>query len=338
MDLGASCVRVFVKGQGTVLREPSVVAFSQDAEVEAVGREAMDLLERTPTKVANVTVVRPLRDGVIADDGLVGKMLHAFLSRVGGGLLKPDIIMSVSSSISQEEKHRLLREVQASAHKVFLLEPPLAAALGAGVNVAEPTHSMIVHVGGSATDIAMLSRGRVVAAETLRVAGHAFDEAIVRAVRRRGVLTGDHAAEALKLELGAALTSEEHIVDREIDREADSSAVRGRDLTTGAPKTAHITAEEVGEALRDPLLKIVRGVGRSLEAAPPERVAEVLGKGILLTGGSAPLRHLDTFLQRRIGVPVTIVDQSADCVAVGIGRVFEQPELQAMLLAHDSSR
>ncbi len=333
VDLGTSMTRIFVRGRGVALLEPSVVALNQETnEVVAVGREAMPerVSERDTRVPANVISVRPLRDGIVGDYGLAEKMLATFVSRVVDGLgSKPDIVLCLPSSLAEAEGRTVLEATREVAREVSLLEEPLAAALGAGLDVDEAAGAMLVHIGSSVTHIAVVGGGRVVASESLRVAGDAFDEAIVRTVRHKAnLLIGEQTAEAVKLELGAA-TNVDINPDRHTETER-TKAVRGRDLTTGIPKTVAINAEDVAEALRDPLRKIVSGVRRVLEAIPPERAAKVVDRGIVLTGGGALLRNLDDFLQQQTGLPVTLAAEPADCVILGLGRALDLPDLRAL--------
>ena len=330
IDLGASTMRIFIKGRGVVLLEPSIVALNQETnEVVAVGSEVISERESANVPATHISAstikVRPLRDGVVGDYGLTEKMLTTFISRVVGGLgSKPDIVLSLPSNLAEAERRTVLGAIDKVAREVFVLEEPLAAALGAGVKMSS-ANVMVVHIGSGTTHIAVVGSSRVMAAETLRVAGDAFDEAVVRMVRHRAnLLIGDHAAEEVKLELGAALNT-----NATTERER-TKTVRGRDLNTGIPKTVSISAEDVAEALRDPLRKIASGVRRVLESIPPERAAAVVDQGIMLTGGGALLRNLDEFLRQQTGLPVTLADNPADCVILGLGRALDLPDVQTL--------
>lgn len=329
VDLGTATVLIYVKGKGVVLREPSVVALAKETgEVRAVGEEAYRTLGRTP---GGVITVRPLRDGVVADYALTETMLKAFVRRVTGGpsrLLGHNVMVCVPSGVTEAQKRAVLGAVrEVGARKALLIEEPLAAAIGAGLTVTEPTGVMVVDSGGGTTDVAVISLGGVVVAESLRVAGDAFDEAIVRFVRHKNnMLIGDRTAEEIKRRVGAASVS---------PGETLSFEVRGRDLTTGGPKNAAVTTDDVAQALRDPLEKITAAVQRVLETAPPELVADVIDRGIVLTGGGAALRNFDDLLRRATGVPVVVAENAADCAALGTGAALGMTELLEDALVSD---
>lgn len=329
VDLGAATVRVCVRGKGVVLREPSVVALVKGSgEVRAVGEEAYRLLGQTP---GGVVPVRPLRDGVVADYALTEKMLAAFLRRVvtgPGRLLGLSVMVSVPPGVTEAEKRAVLGAVRGvGARKAMLIEAPLAAAVGAGLKVTEPTGVMVVDVGGGTTDVAVISLGGVVVAESLRVAGGEFDEAIVRALRHKeDMLIGDRTAEEIRLRVGAASVNPGEVLNFE---------VRGRDLTTGGPKNATVTTDDVVAALRDPLEKIAAAVGRVLETAPRELVADIIDKGIVVTGGGASLRNFDDLLRQTTGIPVVVAENAADCAALGAAEALGMTELLADGLVSD---
>lgn len=322
VDLGAATTSICVKGKGVVLREPSVVALVRETgEVRAVGEEAYRLLGQTP---GGVVPVRPLRDGVVADYALTEKMLAAFLRRVvtgPGRLLGVSVMVSVPPGVSETEKRSVLGAVKGTgARKTLLIEAPLAAAIGAGLNVTGPTGVMVVDVGGGTTDVAVISLGGVVVAESLRVAGSEFDEAIVRSLRRKeNLLIGDRTAEEIKLRVGAASVKRPD--------EVMSSEVRGRDIASGGPKNAVVTTDDVVAALRDPLERIADAVQRVLETAPRELAADVVDKGIVLTGGGALLRNLGDLLHQTTGVPVVVAENAADCAALGAAEALGMTEL-----------
>ena len=322
VDVGAATVSICVKGKGIVLREPSVVALVRETgEVRAVGEEAYRLLGRTP---GGVVPVRPLRDGVVADYALTEKMLGAFLRRVvtgPGRLWGVSVMVSVPPGVSETEKRSVLAAVKgAGARKVRLIEAPLAAAVGAGLSVTGPTGVMVVDIGGGTTDVAVISLGGVVVAESLRVAGSEFDEAIVRSLRHKEtMLIGDRTAEEIRLRVGAASVKRPD--------EVTSFEVRGRDLASGGPKNAVVTTDDVVAALRDPLEKIAAAVGRVLETAPRELAADIIDQGIVLTGGGASLRNLDDLLHETTGVPVVVAENAADCAALGAAAALGMTEL-----------
>jgi rod shape-determining protein MreB len=330
VDLGTATVLIYVKGKGIMLREPSVIALVKGTgEVRAVGEEAYRMLGRTP---GSIVTVRPMRDGVIADYTLTEKMLKLFVRRVmtgPGRFLGHNVMVCVPSGVTEVEKRAVLQAVrEVGARKALLIEEPLAAAIGAGLSVTEPTGSMVVDIGGGTTDVAVISLGGVVVAESLRIAGNEFDEAIVRFVRHKeSMLIGDRTAEEIKLRVGAASVKS--------PGEVGSFEVRGRDITSGLPKTATVTTDDVVEALRDPLEKIAAGVQRVLETAPPELISDVIDKGIIMTGGGALLRNFDDLLQQTTGIPVAVAENAADCVALGTGKALEMTELLEDALVSD---
>ena len=314
VDLGTATVLIYVKGKGIQVREPSVIAMVRDtAEVKAVGDEAYRMLGRTP---GNIVAVRPMRDGVIADYDLTEKMLKAFIRKVRRGprgIFKPSVMVCVPSGVTEVEKRAVLQATrEVGARKAFLIEEPLAAAIGAGVNIAEPTGTMIVDVGGGTTDVAVISLGGIVVSESLRIAGNEFDESIIRYVRHKeNLLIGDRTAEEIKIRVGAALIQRSEDIER--------LEVRGRDLINGLPKTITVSSEDVVEALKEPLQKISDGVRRVLEAAPPELVSDVIDRGIIMTGGGSLLKNFDALLRDSTGIPVAVAENATECVALGTG-------------------
>lgn len=318
VDLGTATVLIYVKGKGIMLREPSVIAMVRDTgEVKAVGEEAYRMLGRTP---GNIVAVRPMRDGVIADYDLTEKMLQAFVRKVLTGpsrLFKPQIMVCVPSGVTEVERRAVLQATrEVGARKAFLIEEPLASAIGAGVKIAEPTGSMIVDVGGGTTDVAIISLGGIVVSESLRIAGNEFDESIIRHIRHKeNLLIGDRTAETIKTQVGAAML-------RGPDDDV-SMEVRGRDLINGLPKTITVTTRDVVEALREPLAKIADGVRRVLEQAPPELVSDVIDRGIIMTGGGALLRNFDELLRETTGIPVMVAEHAMETVALGTGQALD---------------
>jgi len=319
IDLGTASVLIYVRGKGIVLKEPSVIAVVQGKrEVKAVGAEAYRMLGRTP---GNIVAVRPLKDGVIADYALTEKMLLLFLQKVLSPMSRlfkgrVRIMVGVPSGVTDVERRAVVQAVSTLAHKVYLIEKPLAAAIGAGINVAEPTGSMVVDIGGGSTDIAVISLGGIVRSESLRIAGNEMDQAIILHIRQKyNLLIGERTAEELKIRLGRAklLPGEEKEV----------AEVRGRDLLTGLPRTAEIPAEDIVEALQEPLSKIFQGVRNVLESTPPELASDIYERGILLTGGGALLRNLDVALQEATGVPVVVAENPIEAVALGTGKALE---------------
>jgi len=329
VDLGTATVLIYVKGKGILLREPSVIALVRDTgEVKAVGEEAYRMLGRTP---GNIVAVRPMRDGVIADYELTEKMLKAFVRKVVTGTarwFKPNVMVCVPSGVTEVERRAVLQATRdVGARKAFLIEEPLAAAIGAGVRIAEPTGSMIVDIGGGTTDVAIISLGGIVVSESMRIAGNEFDDAIIRHIRHKeNLLIGDRTAEEVKMKVGAAvITSSSDI--REIE-------VRGRDLINGLPKTIRVSTEDTVEALREPIQRIADGVRKVLEMAPPELVSDVIDRGIIMTGGGALLRNFDELLRQATGIPVSVAENPMDCVALGTGQALDMiPVLQDALIS-----
>jgi rod shape-determining protein MreB and related proteins len=329
VDLGTATVLIYVKGRGIMLREPSVIAMVRDTgDVKAVGDEAYRMLGRTP---GNIVAVRPMRDGVIADYDLTEKMLKSFVRKVvsgAGRFFKPHIMVCVPSGVTEVERRAVLQATrEVGARKAFLIEEPLAAAIGAGVQIAEPTGSMIVDIGGGTADVAIISLGGIVVSESLRIAGNEFDEAIIRYIRHKeNLLIGDRTAEEVKMKVGAAV-----IVRPDDSREIE---VRGRDLINGLPKTIRVATEDTVEALKEPIQKIADGVRRVLEAAPPELVSDVIDRGIIMTGGGALLLNFDELLRQTTGIPVVVAENPTDCVALGTGQALDMiPVLQDALIS-----
>ena len=313
VDLGTANTLVYVRGEGIVLNEPSIVAIHQaDHSVLAVGREAKAMLGRTP---GNIIAIRPLKDGVIADFDVTEKMLHYFISKVHRRrtLVRPRIVIGVPSGITQVEK-RAVRDsaMQAGAREVYLIEEPMAAAIGAGLPIQEPGGNMIVDIGGGTTEVAVISLSGIVYSKSVRIAGDEMDEAIVQYIRKHyNLLVGERRAEEIKVTLGSAYP---------MGGDRRTMEVKGRDLIDGIPKTIVITDEEIREALREPVMTIVETVRTCLERTPPELAADIVDKGIVITGGGALLRGLDHLLRQETNLPVTPGDDPLSCVALGTGR------------------
>ena len=314
IDLGTANTLIYVKDQGIVLNEPSVVAIrihNGQKTIEAVGTEAKRMLGRTP---GNITAIRPLKDGVIADFQVTEKMLQHFIAKVHGSRFirpSPRVLVCVPCMSTQVER-RAIREsaLSAGARNVRLIEEPMAAAIGAGFNVEEASGCMVVDIGGGTTEIAIISLNGVVYSDSIRVGGDRFDEAIIAHVRRRyGSLIGDATAERIKQEIGCAFPGSEL---REID-------VRGRNLAEGVPRSFVLTSDEILEALSDPLQIIVQGVKSALEQSPPELAADIAESGVVLTGGGALLRDLDKLISSETGLPVVVADDPLTCVVRGGG-------------------
>jgi len=315
IDLGTATVLVYLRGKGIVLREPSVVALNRDSgQIFAVGEEARRMLGRTP---GNIIALRPLRDGVIADYDSTEKMLRYFLQKACGrqGLLRPRVMVCIPSGVTGVEE-RAVRQaaLQAGAKQAEVIEEPLAAALGAGLDIAEPSGSMVVDIGGGTTDIAVLSLGGIVSSSSLRVAGDKIDEAIVRHIRREhNLMIGERSAEELKINIGTAHLSV---------ASSETMDIRGRDLVTGLPKTIRINSKEINIAIQEPLQQIVDGVKEVLEKTPPELSADLVDKGIVMTGGGCLLGGLDILLSEETGIPVHIAEDPISCVALGTGKAL----------------
>jgi len=315
IDLGTATVLVYVRGKGIVINEPSVVALDVNTrQVLAVGQEARKMIGRTPR---NIVAIRPLKDGVIADYDVTEMMLKFFLNKICGRrrIFRPRVVACVPSGVTSVERRAVLEAMmEAGAKQTFIMEEPMAAAIGAGLNVTEPSGNMVIDVGGGTTDIAVISLGGIVVAEALRVAGDKFDQAIVRYVRKQyGLAIGDQTAEEIKIQIGSAYPPTERL----------SMSVRGRDLVTGLPRTIEMTSDEAHEALMEPVSAIVDGLRSVLERTPPELAADIMDKGIVLTGGGSLLRGLDHLLSVQTGIPVYVAEDPVSCVARGTGKFLE---------------
>ncbi len=320
VDLGTANTLVYVRRKGIVLNEPSVVAIHRAGNsILAVGHEAKAMLGRAP---GNILLVRPLKDGVIADFDTTQKMLNYFITKVHGrrSLVRPRTVVSVPSGITQVEK-RAVRDsaMQAGAREVHLIESPIAAAIGAGLPIQEPGGNMIVDIGGGTTEVAVISLSGIVYCKSVRIAGDEMDEAIIQYIRKRfNLLVGERRAEELKIKLGSAYPT---------GGARETVEVKGRDLVDGLPKTTVISDDEVREALGETVMTIVEAVRACLEQTPPEMAADIVDKGIVLTGGGALLRGLDLLLRQETQLPVTVSDDPLFCVALGAGKVLDQLDL-----------
>ncbi len=315
IDLGTANVLVYIKGKGIVLREPSVVAVDKDTnQVLAIGEEARQMIGRTP---GNIVAIRPLRDGVIADYDITESMLRHFIEKVVGHsfVFRPRIMICIPSGVTMVEQ-RAVQEAaeQAGARHTQLIEEPLAAALGAGLDIAEPCGSMVVDIGGGTTDIAVISLGGIVTSASLRIAGDRFDESIISYIKREfNMMIGERTAENIKIAIGAAFA----------DARQGDMDVRGRDMLSGLPKTINITVEQVADALHEPVTRIVDCVKKVLEDTPPELSADIMDRGIILTGGGAMLYGLDELIRRETEIPTAIADDPLSCVALGTGKALD---------------
>ena len=314
IDLGTATVIAYVKGKGIVLREPSVVAVNNvTGQVLAVGHEARRMLGRTP---GNIVATRPLRDGVISDYTVTEKMLKYFISKICGRFFfAPRIMICIPSQVTEVEKKAVIDAASnAGARKVYLIEEPIAAAIGAGIDISKPCGNMIVDIGGGTTDIAVISLGGSVVSSSIKVAGDKFDEYIVKYIKKKhNVMIGERTAEELKQQIGCVFPK---IQDMEMD-------VRGRDLITGLPKTITIYSSEMMEALEEPAMLIVDAVHSVLEKTPPELAADISDKGIYMTGGGCLIDGLDRLLQDKTGINVMIAEDAISCVAKGTGKALD---------------
>lgn len=314
IDLGTANVLVYIKGKGVVLNEPSVVAINRDTnEILEVGEEARQMLGRTP---ANIVAVRPLRDGVISDYDVTERMLKYFIRKSCGNsrFFKPRIMVCVPSGVTEVEK-RAVREAatQAGGKAVYLMEEPVAAAIGAGLDISKPDGVMVIDIGGGTTDVAVIALGGIVTSSSVKVAGDKFDEAIIKYMRKEHKLyIGERTAEELKMNIGTAYPREE-IVTQEC---------RGRDLVTGLPKSVEITSKEMLEALDEPLQTICETAHSVLERTPPELAADICNRGIYVTGGGALLCGIDKRIEERTGIRVIIAEDPKSCVAIGTGEAL----------------
>lgn len=314
IDLGTANVLVYIKGKGVVLREPSVVAIDRESNrILAVGQEARRMLGRTP---GNIVAIRPLRQGVISDYSVTEKMLKYFIvTAVGRRFRKPRITVCVPSGVTEVEKRAVEDATyQAGARKVEIIEEPIAAAIGAGIDIGKACGSMVVDIGGGTTDIAVISLGGTVANASIKVAGDNFDEAIVRYMRKKhNLLIGERTAEEIKMKIGTAYKRPEVL---QMD-------VRGRNLITGLPKTITVTSEETEEALREATSHVVEAVHSVLEKTPPELASDIADRGIVLTGGGSLLQGLDQLMENKTGINVITADDALTCVAIGTGKYVE---------------
>lgn len=330
IDLGTANTLVTVKGKGIVLQEPSVVAIEKDTgKVMAVGSEAKRMIGRTP---GNIVAIRPMKDGVIADFDVTESMLRHFITKAARRtVVKPRVIVSVPSGVTQVEKRAVLDAIlQGGGREAHLLEEPMAAAIGAGLPVYDPTGNMVVDVGGGTTEVAVISLGGIVTSRSIRIGGDEMDEAIVSYIKRvYSLMIGERTAEEIKIVLGSAVASNRDEVE-------DTYDIRGRDLVTGLPKTLSIKAAEVREALAEPVAAIVEAVKVTLERTPPELASDVMDKGIVMTGGGALLRNFDLLLAQETGMPVYLADDPLTSVVQGTGRALQ--EIESLRKALTSSR
>ena len=321
IDLGTATVLIYVKGKGIVLREPSVVAIDKNTDkILAVGEEARRMLGRTP---GNIVACRPLREGVISDYHVTERMLKYFLNKVTASsffrLFKPRVMICVPSGVTEVEKRAVEdAALQAGARKTYLIEEPIAAAIGAGIDITKACGSMMVDVGGGTTDIAVISLGGTVVSTSIKVAGDKFDEAIVRYMRKKhNLMIGERTAEELKISIGTVFPRPQEV----------SMDIRGRNLVTGLPKTITVTSTELMDALDEPVSSIVEAVHSVLERTPPELAADISDRGIVMTGGGSLVYGLDKLLEHKTGIKVIIADDAVSAVAIGTGKALDNLDL-----------
>lgn len=316
IDLGTANTLVYVKGKGIVVREPSVIAVNKDTnEILAVGDEAKLMLGRTP---GNIVAIRPMKDGVIADYTYTQHMLKYFIQKACGkkGFVKPKIIVCIPSCVTEVEKRAIEDSVmQAGAKEAYLIEEPMAASMGAGLAVEEPVGTMVVDIGGGTSEVAVISLGGIVTSVSLRVAGDYFDNSIVQYVKRtQNIMIGDRTAEQIKIQIGSAY---------QLDEEK-AMEINGRHLLTGLPKKIVITSEQIREALSEPIMMIVDCIKTTLEKTPPELAADIMERGIMITGGGALLKGLDTLITKETGIKTHIAENPLDCVTLGTAHVLDE--------------
>ena len=326
VDLGTANTLVYVQREGIVLREPSVVAKRVDGgEILAVGNEAKKMIGRTP---GDIVATRPLRDGVIADFDTTASMLTYFIRTGlrGRSFLRPRVVVGIPSGVTEVEKRAVIdATLQAGAREAYLIEQPMAAAIGAGLPVSEPVGSMVVDIGGGTTEVAIIALGGIVTARSLRIAGDEMDEAIIQYARKAyNLLIGERTSEDVKIAVGSAFPQ----------REEQTIEVRGRDLVSGLPRTVRMTSTEIREAMAEPIAGIVEAVKMTLERTPPELAADIVDRGIVMAGGGSLLRGLDRLLAEETGMPVTLTDDPLSAVVLGTGRALEEIEtLKKVLIA-----
>ncbi|MBP2644680.1 MAG: mreB [Firmicutes bacterium] len=324
IDLGTANTLVHVKGKGIVLNEPSVVAIQRDTgEVLAVGEEAKQMIGRTP---GNIVAIRPLKDGVIADFDVTQAMLKYFIRKAisSQAFIRPRVIVGVPSGVTEVEKRAVIdATIQAGAREAYLIEEPMAAAIGAGLPVHEPTGNMVVDIGGGTTEVAVISLGGIVTSRSIRIGGDEMDEAIVQYIKRTyNLMIGERTAEEIKIKIGSAIPLTSEV----------TMDIRGRDMVSGLPKTLTIKGHEVQRALSEPVCGILEAVKITLEKTPPELASDIMDRGIVMTGGGSLLRGLDTLLNKETGMPVYVSEDPLVCVASGTGKALDSIDLLKRVL------
>ena len=330
VDLGTANTLVHVKDKGIVIREPSVVAIQKDTnQVLAVGEEAKQMIGRTP---GNIVAIRPLKDGVIADFDITQAMLRYFIRKVvdGKSFVRPRVLVGVPSGVTEVEKRAVIdATIQAGAREAYLIEEPMAAAIGAGLPVDEPTGNMVVDIGGGTTEVAVISLGGIVTSRSIRIGGDEMDEAIVQYTKRAyNLLIGERTAEDVKISIGSAIAPEKE----------ESYELRGRDLVSGLPKTVVVTSSQIQQALSEPVAGIVEAVKITLEKTPPELASDIMDRGIVMTGGGSLLRNLDQLLSHETGMPVYVAEDALSCVALGTGKAVENVDVLKRGFMNNSRR
>lgn len=321
IDLGTASVLIYIKGKGIVLHEPSIVAMDRMTNrVLEVGEKARLMLGRTP---GNIVAIRPLRDGVISDYYVTEKMLKHFIVKANSSKLmkifKPRIMVCVPSGVTEVEKRAVKDAVtQAGASQVYIMEEPIAAAIGAGIDISKPNGSMVIDIGGGTTDIAVISLGGAVVSNSIKIAGDKFDEAIVRYIRKKhNILIGERTAEELKINIGTVYPRVQEV----------TMEIRGRNLISGLPKTVIISSSEMTEALQEPIANIIDAIHSVLERTPPELSSDISDRGIVMTGGGSLIYGLDKLIQEKTGLNVVVADDPISCVALGTGKVLQNLEV-----------
>ncbi|MDD3766903.1 MAG: rod shape-determining protein MreB [Eubacteriales bacterium] len=316
IDLGTASVLVYIKGKGIVLQEPSVIAMDTNTKtLLAVGEEAQRMLGRTP---GNIVAIRPLRDGVISDYNMTERMIRHFLDRIcKRRFLKPRVIICVPSGVTEVEERAVVdAAIQAGASKTYLIEEPIAAAIGAGIDISKPCGNMIVDIGGGTTDVAVISLGGIVVSESIKVAGDKFDEAIIKYIRKKhNILIGERTAEEMKINIGSVF-KDENVPVKTMD-------VRGRSLVSGLPKTISVSSDEMYEAFEETASAIVDAVKSVLENTPPELVGDISTYGIIMTGGGSLVSGIDRLIEAETGITTKVAEDAVSCVAIGTGKALE---------------